>query len=91
MRKIELPMPHYDTEQAVGHMDMITGDCAFFHKKGKYWSYAKYSKDEVLDILVNSDSVTYAKPHRVSIWRNLRIYQKLRKFNMLNNMSRQRQ
>ena len=31
MVKTELPMPYYDTEQAVGHLDMNTGDCAFFH------------------------------------------------------------
>ena len=41
MVKIELPMPYYDTELAVGHLDMTTGDCAFFHQDGKYWSYKK--------------------------------------------------
>jgi len=44
-------------------MDITTGDCAFYHEDGgKYWSYVKYNKDEVLNILANSDSVKYAKP-----------------------------
>ena len=30
MVKIELPMPYFDTELAVGYLNMITGDCFFF-------------------------------------------------------------
>jgi len=37
--KFELPMPYYLSEQAVGYMDTITGDCFFFQKDGKYWTY----------------------------------------------------
>lgn len=36
MLNIELPMPYYDTEQAVGHLDMNTGDCVFFHQNEKF-------------------------------------------------------
>ena len=61
--KLKLDMPFYDTEKATAYMDIKTGDCAFYHEdNGKYWSYAKYSKDEVLDIIASSDSITYAIP-----------------------------
>ena len=61
--KLQLDMPFYDTEKATAYMDINTGDCAFYHEdSGKYWSYVKYNKDEVLNILANSDSVKYAKP-----------------------------
>lgn len=61
MVKIELPMPYYDTELAVGHLDMTTGDCAFFHQDGKYWSYKKYTRDEVKKLLPKCNSVKIAK------------------------------
>ena len=61
--KLKLDMPSYDTEKATAYMDIKTGDCAFYHEDtGKYWSYVKYSKDEVLDILASSDSITYTIP-----------------------------
>ena len=61
--KLQLDMPFYDTEKATAYMDINTGDCAFYHEDGgKYWSYVKYDKNEVLNILANSDSVKYAKP-----------------------------
>ena len=61
--KLQLDMPFYDTEKATAYMDINTGDCAFYHEdSGKYWSYVKYDKDGVLNILANSDSVKYAKP-----------------------------
>ena len=61
--KLQLDMPFYDTEKATAYMDINTGDCAFYHEdSGKYWSYVKYDKNEVLNILANSDSVKYAKP-----------------------------
>jgi hypothetical protein len=41
---------------------MTTGDCVFFHKNGKYWSYVKYDSDQVKSILKQSDSIKYAKP-----------------------------
>jgi hypothetical protein len=60
---LQLDMPFYDTEKATAYMNINTGDCAFYHEdSGKYWSYVKYNKDEVLNILANSDSVKYAKP-----------------------------
>ena len=63
MIKIELPipMPYYDTEQAVGHLDMTTGDCVFFHQNGKYWSYKKYTPEEVKNVLPKCDSVKVAR------------------------------
>jgi hypothetical protein len=64
MIKVELPMPYYDTEQAVGHLDMSTGDCAFFHQNGKYWSYKQYTPDEVKNLLPKCDSVKIAKKSR---------------------------
>jgi hypothetical protein len=61
--KIELPMPFYDAERAVGYMDLKTGDCAFYHEdNGKYWTYVKYDSDQVKSILKQSDSIKYAKP-----------------------------
>ena len=61
--KLQLDMPFYDTEKATAYLDINTGDCAFYHEdSGKYWSYVKYNKDEVLNLLANSDSVKYAKP-----------------------------
>ena len=64
MVKIELPMPYYDTEQAVAHMDMNTGDCVFFHQDGKYWDYKKYTLEEVTDVLPTCDSVKVAKKNQ---------------------------
>ena len=61
MIKIELPMPYFDTELAVGHLNMITGDCFFFHKNGKYWGYKKYTQDEVRNLLPKCNSVKIAK------------------------------
>ena len=52
MVKIELPMPYYDTEQAVGHLDMTTGDCVFFHQNGKMrkkYSSIKYFLRVLMD------------------------------------------
>ena len=61
--KLQLDMPFYDTKKATAYMDINTGDCAFYHEdSGKYWSYVKYDKNGVLNILDNSDSVKYAKP-----------------------------
>jgi hypothetical protein len=61
--KLQLDMPFYDTEKATAYMDIQTGDCAFYHQdNGKYWSYVKYDKEEVKNIIENSDSVKYAKP-----------------------------
>ncbi len=61
--KLQLNMPFYDTEKATAYMNINTGDCAFYHEgSGKFWSYVKYNKDEVLNILAISDSVKYAKP-----------------------------
>ena len=64
MIKIELPMPYYDTEKAVGHLDMTTGDCVFFHQNGKYWDYKKYTPDEVKNLLTKCDSVKIAKKNQ---------------------------
>lgn len=55
------PMPYYDTEQAVGYLDMIPGDCFFFHKNGKYWSYKKYTRVERINLILNCDSVKVAR------------------------------
>lgn len=61
MVKIKLPMPYYDTELPVGHLDVTTGDCAFFHQGSKYWSYKKYTPDEVKNLFPKCDSVKIAK------------------------------
>ena len=61
--KLQLDMPFYDTEKATAYMDINTGDCAFYHDdSGKYWSYVKYDKNGVRNILANSDSIKSAKP-----------------------------
>lgn len=45
----------------MGHLDMTTGDCAFFHQNGKYWGYKKYTPDEVKNLIPKCDSVKIAK------------------------------
>ena len=61
MIKIELPMPSYDTEQAVGHLDLTTGDCVFFHQNGKFWVYKKYTERQRKNVILNCDSVKVAR------------------------------
>jgi len=66
--KIELPtMPYDDREKAIGYMDTKTGDCAFFHEDGKYWTYKKYEKDEISSTLAKSDSIKYAKDYNTEL------------------------
>ena len=61
--KLKLDMPFYNTEKATAYMNINTGDCAFYYEdSGKFWSYVKYIKKKVLEILANSDSIKYAKP-----------------------------
>ena len=54
--KFETKMPYYDSEIAIGHMDIITGDCFYYHKNGKFWTYKKYSKKEIPDLLTDVQS-----------------------------------
>jgi hypothetical protein len=54
--KFETKMPYFDSQTAIGHMDIITGDCFFYHKNGKFWTYKKYSKKEIPDLLMDVQS-----------------------------------
>ena len=51
MIKFKTKMPYYDTETAIGHMNILTGDCVFFHENGKYWTYTKYKKEDILPLI----------------------------------------
>ena len=37
-------LSYFDSEQAIGHINIKTGECVFFHKNEKYWSYKKYTR-----------------------------------------------
>jgi len=41
---------------AVGHLNLLTGECAFFHENGKYWTYKKYPSSEIPDLLADLHS-----------------------------------
>jgi hypothetical protein len=41
--KFKAPMPYRDDQIAVGYLDVVTGDCVFFHENGKFWGYKKYN------------------------------------------------
>lgn len=52
MVKFEAPMPSYDTELAIGYLDMTTGDCFLFHKSNrKFWSYRNYNLRDRQDVV----------------------------------------
>lgn len=51
--KFKKKMPYFDSEIAIGHMDIITGDCFFYHENGKFWTYKKYSNREIPDLLMD--------------------------------------
>ena len=59
MVKFEIPMPYFDTQSAIGHMNIVTGECAFFHQDGKYWTYKKYEREEVLKLIGQSGSIPF--------------------------------
>lgn len=44
MVKFKTKMPYYNLEIATGHMNVITGECAYYHENRKYWTYKKYTK-----------------------------------------------
>ena len=46
-------MPYYDTEIAVGHMNILTGDCVFYHENGKYWTYKKYPPEDIPGLIAD--------------------------------------
>jgi len=54
MGKFEIPMPYYDSEMAIGYLDVTTVDCAFFHKDVKYWSYKKYRRRDILKLIADA-------------------------------------
>jgi hypothetical protein len=58
MVKIEIPMPYFDTQLAIGHMNLTTGECVFFHKNGNYWTYKKYKRKEVLQLIRQSGPIS---------------------------------
>lgn len=61
MVKFKTKMPYYDSEIATGHMNLITGECGFFHENGKYWTYKKYSVEDTLVLLADvSPSLKWA-------------------------------
>jgi len=56
MVKFKTKMPYYDSEMVSGHMNLLTGECVFFHETGKDWSYKKYSIRETRHLLANIHS-----------------------------------
>jgi len=54
--KFEKKMPYFDSEIAIAHMDIITGDCFFYHKNGKFWTYKKYPRSEIPNLLMDLHS-----------------------------------
>jgi hypothetical protein len=61
MVKFKTKMPYYDSEIATGHMNLITGECVFFHENGKYWTYKKYTMEQTLELLADvSPSLKWA-------------------------------
>jgi len=56
MVKFKTKMPYFDSEMAVGHLNLLTGECAFFHENGKYWTYKKYPSSEIPDLLADLHS-----------------------------------
>lgn len=54
MIKFKTKMPYYDLEIATGHMNLITGECVFFHENGKYWTYKKYTREETLELVADA-------------------------------------
>lgn len=59
MVKFEIPMPYFDRQSAIGHMNLTTGNCVFFHKTVKYWTYKKYELEEVLKLIGKSGSISF--------------------------------
>jgi len=53
MVKFKTKMPYYDSEIATGHMNVITGECVFFHEDGKYWTYKKYTMEDTTQLLAD--------------------------------------
>lgn len=56
MVKFKIRMPYFDSEMAVGHMNLVTGECVFFHENGKYWTYKKYLSSEIPALLADVHS-----------------------------------
>lgn len=48
MVKFKTKMPYYNSEIATDHMNVITGECVFFHENGKYQTYKKYTMEKTL-------------------------------------------
>ena len=44
--KFKTNMPYFDSETAVGYMNIPTGDCFYQHKNAIFWGYNKYSQAE---------------------------------------------
>lgn len=51
MVKFKTVSPYYDREMATYHMDVITGDYVLFHENGEYWTYKKYTKKQIPDLI----------------------------------------
>ena len=52
----KFPMPSYNSQDALGYIDLETNACLFFHAdNGKLWSAKKLSKPELQEILTNPD------------------------------------
>ena len=69
MIKYEAVHPYYDVEVAVTYLDVTTGEAVFYHKKnGKFWSYKKYSENEVLEIIAeNQSTIKWPKDYRSDV------------------------
>jgi hypothetical protein len=37
-------------------MNVTTGECAFYHENGKYWTYKKYTMEQTLDLRADVSS-----------------------------------
>ena len=51
MVKFKMKMPYYDSEIAIGNMNVLTGECMFFHENGNYWGYKKYNMEETTRLI----------------------------------------
>jgi hypothetical protein len=53
MVKFKMKMSYYDSEIAIGYINIYTGECFFSHKNGKYWGYKKYNMKETTRMLAD--------------------------------------
>ena len=54
--KFKTKMPYFDSETAIAYMNIITGDCFFYHENGVFWGYKKYSEKQIPSLLADVSS-----------------------------------